>query len=365
MKVVRFDEAKFLWAMRNFRNDFAGFDQAFGFDPAAQRRIRNDESYLGTVGRFDAGEASFFARQLEFIKAKTYDVLYPEYKAQRLLPVSFEAGPGAETITYRQFNVIGQSKLLSRNGKDLPRVDTYGKEFTSKIKSFGNSYGYTVQEIRAAMYAQIPLEQRKANAARLSYEQKVNELAWKADGSAAWGGLVGLFYNANVPHATVANGNWLLPDGSLNPAVTPDMIIQDVNQIITSVPVLTKDVEHVTQVLMPVGHLAILGATPRSAISDTTILEFLKMNHPGVSFEAINEAANVSPAPATPLDTNSSTNLLIAYAKNPDKLTLEIPQPFEQFPVQEQGLEYQVPCHFRLGGIITYYPQSIVIAQGI
>jgi len=364
-KQIRFDEDKFLWAMRHCRLDFAAFDEAFGFAPEAQSRIRNDEEYLQHVGRMDAGESGFFARQLEFIKAKTYDVLYPEYKAQRLLPVTTEAGPGAETITYRQFNVIGQMKLLARNAKDLPRVDTYGKEFTSKIKSWGNSYGYTVQEIRAAMYAQIRLEQRKANAARLSYEQTVNRVAWFADGSAAYGGIVGLFYNTNVTHASVANGNWLLNDGSLNPSVTPDMIIQDVNQVIANVQVLTKDVEHVTQVLLPVGHYAIIAATPRSSISDTTILEFLRANHPEVTFESLNEAKAVSPAPSTPSDPLSSANLLIAYARNPDKLTLEIPQPFEQFPVQEIGLEYQVPCHSRMAGVITYYPLACTIAEGI
>jgi hypothetical protein len=39
--------------------------------------------------------------------------------------------------------------------------------------------------------------------------------------------------------------------------------------------------------------------------------------------------------------------------------------PFEQLPVQEQGLEFQVPCHSRVGGTIVYYPLSMAIMEGL
>jgi len=38
---------------------------------------------------------------------------------------------------------------------------------------------------------------------------------------------------------------------------------------------------------------------------------------------------------------------------------------FEQLPVQERGLEYVVPCHSRIGGVIIYYPLSQVFKRGI
>ena len=58
-------------------------------------------------------------------------------------------------------------------------------------------------------------------------------------------------------------------------------------------------------------------------------------------------------------------DLILMYRKDPDKLTLEIPQPFEQLPVQFEGLEYVVPCHSRIGGLIVYYPLSIIKAEGV
>ena len=61
-------------------------------------------------GYFDADGAVFFQRQLEFIKAKSYDVLYAELKARQVFPVSMEAGPGVTSITYRTYDQAGAAK---------------------------------------------------------------------------------------------------------------------------------------------------------------------------------------------------------------------------------------------------------------
>jgi hypothetical protein len=362
VKVVRFDEERFLTAMKRTRLDFDAFDAIMDWPDQVAQSIRATQQFLqhGVSQRMDAGESAFFARQLEYVKAKTYDVKYPEYPAMRLLPVSSEAGPGAKTITFRQYNVTGEWKLIADNGRDLPRVDTYGKEFHRGIKSYAASYGYTLQEVRSAMFGNIPLEQRKANAARLTYEQKVNKIAWFADGTATYAGMYGLFYAPSATHSTVPNGSWC--DSSGNPgAATPDQIIADVNQAINYPRTLTKKVEEVNQVLIPVPHYSYISTTPRSGVSDTTILQFLKSNHPGVSFDALNECLGAT----KPSTGTGTTNLLIAYRRDPDALTLEIPQPFEQLPIQEVGLEYQIPCHMRIAGVMTYYPLAINIAEGI
>ena len=109
--------------------------------------------YLDSDLRHDGDETAFFNRQLEFIKAKTFDILFPELKARSVLPVDFSAGPGAESITYRQFDQAGIAKIIANYAQDLPRADISGKEFTAKVRSLGASYGWTLQEIRAAKMA--------------------------------------------------------------------------------------------------------------------------------------------------------------------------------------------------------------------
>lgn len=300
----------------------------------------------------DANENIFFARELEHIKAKTYDVQYPLFKATTLIPVSTEAGPGAETITYQQYDQVGLAKIISSYADDLPRVDVKGKQFSAVVRSIAESYGYSIQDIRAAMMAGKSLPSRKADAARRANDQLVNKIAWFGD---ADHGLKGLLNHANIPVASVPNDG----TGSLTTfaSKTPDQILRDMNKLCNDIITLTKGVEAPNTLLMPLSQFTLISTTARSTTSDTTILEYFLKNSPSVkSVEWVNELAGAG---------TGGVDVMVAYDRNPDKVTLEIPQPFEQFPVQERGLEFLVPCHSRCGGVIVYYPLSISIAEGI
>lgn len=304
----------------------------------------------------DANESIFFARELEFIKKKTYDIRYPEYKATQMIPVSGEAGPGATSITYQSFDRVGIMKIIANYADDLPRSDIFGVEFTVPVKSLGGSFGYSIQEIRSATMAGKPLTARKASATRQSYEQKVNQIGWFADGSSAFGGMRGILYQPNTTKAAATTGAWLTGPK------TPDQIIADVNLAINAIRTLTKGVEEPDTVLLPVEHFGYIASTPRATVSDTTILEFLKKVNPGITFDWVNELAAVDPKPSGGA---GPTNIMLIFKKSPDKLTFEIPQGFEQFAPQLRGLEFIVPAHGRNAGVIVYYPLSISVVEGI
>lgn len=309
----------------------------------------------------DANESVFFARELEHIKAQTYDVKYPELKATQLIPVSTEAGPGAESITYTQYDEVGMAKVISNYADDLPRADVKGKQFTSTVKSLGDSFGYNIQEIRASAMANKNLPTRKATAARRAMEQKINTIAWSArstDNENA--GLVGLLYNANVTKGTVTTRNGHTTFASK----TADEIYLDLCKAVDDILTLTKGTEIPDTLLLPIAQHSIITSTFRSTNSDITILEaFLKARPYITKVEWVAELASVNPVPST--GAASNTDVMIVYKRSPDKLTLEIPQPFEQLEVERRGLEYVTPCHARCGGVIVYYPLSVNIVEGI
>ena len=129
------------------------------------------------VGKnYDADESIFFERELEALKSRTYDLKYPELKARSLIPVSFEAGPGAESISYEQYSQVGMAKLIANYADDLPRADVEAKKFNSPVKSLGASYGWNVQEVRAAAMAGKPLTSRKAAAAKRAHLAQENSI---------------------------------------------------------------------------------------------------------------------------------------------------------------------------------------------
>lgn len=319
-------------------------------------RLRSQLGKLGT-SILDANETAFFTRELEAVKARSYDIVYPELKATRLLPVSTDAGPGAETIVYSSFDQVGVAKIIASYADDLPRADVKGREFRAPVRSIGNSYGYNLQEIRAARMAGRPLTQRKANAARRAHDQLVNTIAWTGDDEH---GLLGLLNHPNVSRAT-APADGAGGGGGQTEFIykTPDQIIRDLNNLVADMVLLTKGAESPDTLLLPINTWAYLSSTPRSATSETTILAFFLANNPSIRrVEWINEAT------AAGVDVPGA-DVAVAYKNSPDKLTLEIPQPFEQLPEQQDNLEFKVPCHSRVGGVIIYYPLSVSILEGI
>jgi hypothetical protein len=52
----------------------------------------------------------FLERQLEFIRPQVFEVQYADIKYPTILPVTSEAGPGAQTFTYRIMDSTGEFK---------------------------------------------------------------------------------------------------------------------------------------------------------------------------------------------------------------------------------------------------------------
>lgn len=294
----------------------------------------------------DAAESAFLMRELEHIKSKTYDKVYPELMARKLIPVSSDAGPGAEAITYRMFDSVGVAKLVADYATDLPKADAHGEEKTSPVRSLGVAYGYSLQEIRAARHANRPLTDKKASAARRAFEQALDDIA--ALGNAE-SGLKGLLNHPNVPVGTLA-APW---EGK-----TPEEIVADISQQVGAIRDLTNGVESGPfTILLPDKQYTQIATTQNSTASDVTILEFVLKSNPWV--------AEIAPWWRLKGAGAGGTDRMVIYTRHPDKLTLEIPQDFEQLNIQEKSLYYEVPCHGRIGGVIWYYPLSARYVDGI
>ena len=318
--------------------------------------MANERNFL----HLDANESSFFIRELTYIMAKTYDIVYPKYKATQYLPVSNEAGEGADTIIYRQFDMFGMMKFISNYADDLPRSDVAGREFSVIVKSIGGAYGYNIQEIKAAKFAQRPLDQRRAASCRHSWEQSVNQTGWLADGSETYAGLYGLIFQPNVTIAAPTYGNWLLA------TTTPDSIIADVSQAYSSILSTTLGIEEPNTCLMPIAQYQKIKTTPRSTLSDTSILGWLEEAYPGMKFDWLNEAHNpVNAAGNRPSGAAGGVDLMIMFDSSTEKLSYQIPMAFEQLQPEQRGLEYIVNAYGRLGGVMMYYPMSCHISEGI
>lgn len=328
------------------------------------KTLRGSNLIKGIAGsedmRFDSAEAAtvFFARELDQVKAKTYDKQYPELSALAYFPITSEVNEGAETTTYYSYDVTGMAEIINNYATDLPRVDVKGDSHTANIRSIGDSYGYNVQEMRASRMAGKSLDARKGAAARRASDYMVNKIAFAGDKKH---NLIGIFSEENdIPLYTLSevevNGRkhteWKFK--------TPDQILEDVNGIQMFTDKITMSIEKPDTLALP-SYVFMDLSTRRIPDTETTVLSFIKAHAPYLkNFESMPELQDT----ATDVNT-SGKSIALMYTKDADKFSLEIPLPFYQYPLQITKLETEIPCEARTAGLIIYYPLSMVLAYGI
>ena len=292
----------------------------------------------------DAG--LFLDRQLEYIRPQIFEVEYADIKYSTILPVTAEAGPGSQQFTYRIMDATGDFKLISDAADDLPRADVSQTEKSINIRSFGGSFGYTVQELRAAQMANVALEQRRAAAVRRAYEEKVESVAMFGEGSVS---LAGFFNNATVD--VISANKWFSTS-----SVTAQEMLEILNQGVSAIISGSNMKEQLDTILMPYEDYNTVSTTRNSDSSDVTVLEYFLRTNPYIrNVEPINQLAAAN--------SSLAKNRLVVYKRDPQKVQLHIPQPLELFPPQQRGLEFIVPAHARVGGVALYYPKSVKYVQ--
>ena len=313
--------------------------------------------------RFDsADDASvFFARELDHVKAESYDVEYPEFTALNLFPVSNETDPGAETVTYYTYDKTGLAKVIDNYSTDLPRADVTGKPSYAQVKSIGDSYGYSAQEMRASRMAGKSLDSRKAESARYQIDNLTNRIAWAGDENS---GLMGVLSTGqNVPLYTIGNGAGNKADWA---SKTADEILADVNGMQKQVARVTKNVERPDTLCVP-SDVYMDISTRRIPDTATTVKAFLLENAP-----YLKDIVSAAELDADSVDTNpyakaatGGKGVAFLFKNDKRKMSLENPMPFMQYPLQVKGLETVIPWEARTAGVIFYYPLSALIAVGV
>lgn len=308
--------------------------------------------------RFDSAEDAvvWFARELDEVKAKTYDRIYPELNALRIFPVSSSVNPGAETITYYAYDITGMADFISDYSDDLPRADVFGEPQTVNIRPIGSSYQFSTQDIRASRYSGKSLDVRRGEAARKFIDRLINRIAWCGDEKRGLRGV--LSANNNVPIWTPK----LNAAGTSTRFIykTPDEILADFSNALQYMSQTTNGVEVPDTIAIDQATYIYLATTPRSTLSDTTILKWLEDNLPGITFERAGELQGTSE-----YNPFTGQNVMVIYKKHSDKLEIEIPLMFNQLPAETRNLAFVINCEARVAGAIIYYPFSLLIVPGI
>ena len=302
--------------------------------------------------RLDSNESVFFNRELAYVKAKSYDAKYAELKGLSLIPISTEAGAGVNEIIFHQYRGVGFAKVIADYAKDFPRVDIYGEEKAVKVKGIGDSYGYSIKEIRASQRTGKNLDQRRAITARRAHDEMMNRMALKSNTA---DGTFGLLDFPGITEVT------LQADGTSSSKTwaskTPDQIVRDINDLVNAVMEPTSAREVPDTLLLPIAQYNDLASRRIGEAGEKTLMRYILDNSPYIKkIDWLSELKNFGAG---------GTNRALVGRFDEEHLTLEIPQPFEQFEAQQEGMEFTIPCHSECAGTIIYYPLAFAFADGI
>ena len=302
--------------------------------------------------RLDSNESVFFNRELAYVKAKSYDAKYAELKGLSLIPISTEAGAGVNEIIFHQYRGVGFAKVIADYAKDFPRVDIYGEEKAVKVKGIGDSYGYSIKEIRASQRTGKNLDQRRAITARRAHDEMMNRMALKsniADGTFGLLDFPGITEVTLQADGTSSSKTWA--------SKTPDQIVRDINDLVSAVMEPTSAREVPDTLLLPIAQYNDIATRRIGEAGEKTLMRYILDNSPYIKkIDWLSELKNFGAG---------GTNRALVGRFDEEHLTLEIPQPFEQFEAQQEGMEFTIPCHSECAGTIIYYPLAFAYADGI
>jgi hypothetical protein len=322
---------------------------------AEMRKVRFDGyrrtfvlSGIAEAMHMDANETALFARQLEEIDVQLYDAEYPEFQGTKLVPTKV-INEGAELYTYRMRDRVGNAKLITNFATDFPTVSVTGREESTGVKSYGDSYIYSIQDLRAAKMAGWSIETDLAEIARWAIALQIDNTIWFGNSAV---GLTGFANNPYVTLVTGINGNW-------HTEADPRKILADMLKLEQAAYNASNGVEMPDTMVLPQVRYARIATEPLSTTNpDVTILDyFLKKSQFVKSVEKdwrLNTANATGDGPRA-----------ICYKRDPKKVQVILPFEFRQYPVQTENLAFKVPCEGKVGGTIFRYPGSARYMDGI
>ena len=309
----------------------------------------------------DSGESIFFTRELETIRAKTYDVKYDDnFKMLATIPISMEGDPLDIDITHRSYGRVGIAKMGGGDyATDFPSVDIFATESTVKVYPVQASYRYNKEEIARAAKMNRPLESKRAEAARKAIDKKINDVAMVGD---AVTGAKGFFNAAGVSEYTLADG--VSPASTKWDGKTSDEILKDLYGISNSIISSTKGIEIPDTIAIPLSSYQLIEQKRLSADTEKTVLTYFLENSKNIKnviwfneLEVITDTLGLSGY--------DSKKGMYCWRNSADNVIMDMPLPLTQEEVMRDGLAYVIPMKAKIGGVFFFYPMSCQRSFGI
>lgn len=297
--------------------------------------------------RLDSSTTVFLERELTSVDPRKYMELFAGLKATLFVPPIQGIAPYDRSYEYSMWSITGEAATYGDNARDLPRVGVKRTPYTRRITPIGASYGWTVDDIRAAAAKGVPLDDVTVIAAMSTIKRKLDRRIALGDADLGYTGLL------NDP--VILANNSVTPVNNFTTAADK---LASLNKLVAETRLRLKqatespDGEGIPafdqfQVLLPTEDYAFIKQTPASANYPQSILEvFMANNREWVS--GVSEWSYLD-------GIDAGEGRAVCYPLNPAALGHATARYYTEEPPQANGLNIDVPCHAASGGTVIRY----------
>lgn len=293
-------------------------------------------------GRLDAGEAQYFTRMLTEVNEEVLGRDFPDMIGRSIVPLK-TSNEGAEAFTEREKETVGRVALIKNYADDLPSVSGYKSERAFGFAAWGDSYHYSVQDLRAArMAGSMSLDAEDAVTAREVIEQKIDQAIFLGEPSLSGDNFKGLAKQSNIT-PVVSGVDWA--------TATPAQMLADFENMYASILTDTKGVIRrygggkLIAVMAPAEYAAISKKRNLSAGDGyDSVKNLVLANSPWLE--------DIMVTPWLEGAGTASKNRVIFMPRDERILYTKIPIDFYQHAPQARNLAFVINCESRFGGVV-------------
>lgn len=295
--------------------------------------------------RLDATLVSVTERELEYLRGQSYDILFPELKWSKFIPIDTTVPAGAETIAYEQWDESGEAKVIANGADDLPLADTAKGKFSNRTVVVGAAYKVTQEDLLRAQMAGTSIENRRQRAAVNSIGRLLDKIAALGDSPS---GVKGLLTHDQVP-VIAATAAWS--------TLTPTQLVAELHRLEDGVWAATYEQLTPDTLILPTAPMQLIRRTYMSVDNSETVLQrFLKNAAFIRNIDSWHRASTAGVG---------SVARAMAYRRDPAMLQMAFPVPLRQLPPQPRNLALLTPMFSKIGGLEYYYPKSALYMDGL
>jgi len=300
-------------------------------------------SFRDGLPTIDDGNA-FYISQLANLEAKIYEAKYTAIDYQELIPINTAVPEWADTWDYISYDAVTLGKFIGSSADDLPSVSLRANKSTVQLGYAGNSYDYSLDELRKSQQLRIPIDTTKGRAAFRGSQEHSQRVAYFGDADR---GMTGLFNNPNLAldNSTV---NWNTATGQ--------EIVDDMNSLLIKVWIDSANVHLPDTFILDSARYATITSRRMDSGTDTTIIQFFMKNN--LFTTTTGQALRVMPRLQLGAAGAGGKDRMMAYELNDDNLGLVNPIPWRPLAPQMKNLSIKIPCEYKISGVEFRYPFS-------